>query len=173
MGAVLLALAIIFTQLSLIAFGCGFTVLPEMQRQVVDIHHWMTAQEFSALFAMAQAAPGPNMMIVPLVGWHVAGLSGLLVASTAKFLPSSIITVLVMQGWSKFKDKKWRRVLQQALQPVTVGTVLASAWIISDAAATNTVLIIMVIVATLFSLMKKVHPLHVLIGGAALGVILL
>ena len=74
-----------FTQLSLIAFGGGNTILPEMQRQVVDIHHWMTAQEFSALFAMAQAAPGPNMMIVPLVGWHVAGLSGLLVTSTAKF----------------------------------------------------------------------------------------
>ena len=58
MGAVLLTLAIIFTQLSLIAFGGGNTILPEMQRQVVDIHHWMTAQEFSALFAMAQAAPG-------------------------------------------------------------------------------------------------------------------
>ncbi len=56
MGAVLLTLAIIFTQLSLIAFGGGNTILPEMQRQVVDIHHWMTAQEFSALFAMAQAA---------------------------------------------------------------------------------------------------------------------
>ncbi len=98
MGAVLLTLAIIFTQLSLIAFGGGNTILPEMQRQVVDIHHWMTAQEFSALFAMAQAAPGPNMMIVPLVGWHVAGLSGLLVTSTAKFLPSSLITVFVMRG---------------------------------------------------------------------------
>ncbi len=103
MGAVLLTLAIIFTQLSLIAFGGGNTILPEMQRQVVDIHHWMTAQEFSALFAMAQAAPGPNMMIVPLVGWHVAGLSGLLVTSTAKFLPSSLITVFVMRGCQNSK----------------------------------------------------------------------
>lgn len=95
------------------------------------------------------------MMIVPLVGWHVAGLSGLLVTSTAKFLPSSLITVFVMRGWSKFKDKKWRRVLQLALQPVTVGTVLASAWIISEAAAINTLLIIMVVIATLLSLIKK------------------
>lgn len=52
--------------------------------------------EFSALFAMAQAAPGPNMMIVPLVGWHVAGWAGLLVSSVAKFGPSSIVTLLVM-----------------------------------------------------------------------------
>ena len=59
------------------------TILPEMQRQVVEVHQWMSAQEFSALFAMAQAAPGPNMMIVPLVGWHVAGWAGLLVSSVA------------------------------------------------------------------------------------------
>lgn len=72
------------------------TILPEMQRQVVEVHQWMSAQEFSALFAMAQAAPGPNMMIVPLVGWHVAGWAGLLVSSVAKFGPSSIVTLLVM-----------------------------------------------------------------------------
>ena len=60
-----------------------------------------------------------------------------------------------MRGWSKFKDKKWRRVLQLALQPVTVGTVLASAWIISEAAAINTLLIIMVVIATLLSLIKS------------------
>lgn len=68
MMAVLFSLAIIFTELSLMAFGGGFSILPEMQRQVVDVHQWMSAQEFSALFAMAQAAPGPNMMIVPLIG---------------------------------------------------------------------------------------------------------
>ncbi len=59
-------------------------------------------QEFSALFAMAQAAPGPNMMIVPLVGWHVAGWTGLLVSSVAKFGPSSIVTLLVMGAWRRW-----------------------------------------------------------------------
>ncbi|BCZ57585.1 hypothetical protein SL267_22020 [Serratia marcescens] len=63
MSGVLMALALIFTELSLLAFGGGTTILPEMQRQVVEVHQWMSAQEFSALFAMAQAAPGPNMMI--------------------------------------------------------------------------------------------------------------
>ncbi|MGM0515853.1 MAG: chromate transporter, partial [Pseudomonadota bacterium] len=80
MMAMLISLAIIFTELSLMAFGGGFSILPEMQRQVVEVHQWMSAQEFSALFAMAQAAPGPNMMIVPLIGWHVAGWAGLLVS---------------------------------------------------------------------------------------------
>ena len=64
---VLLALTLVFTQLSLLAFGGGNAILPEMQHQVVTVHHWMTAEQFSSMFAMAQAAPGPNMMIVPLV----------------------------------------------------------------------------------------------------------
>ena len=77
MNDTLIAIATIFSQLSLLAFGGGNTILPEMQRQVVDVHHWMSAHEFTALFALAEAAPGPNMMIVSLVGWHVAGWSGM------------------------------------------------------------------------------------------------
>ncbi len=70
---ILITLAIVFTQLSLLAFGGGPAILPEMQHQVVEVHHWLTAAEFSTMFAMAQAAPGPNMMVVPLVGWIVGG----------------------------------------------------------------------------------------------------
>ena len=91
---ILLTLAIVFTQLSILAFGGGNAILPEMQHQVVEVHRWLTATEFSTRLAMAQAAPGPNMMIVPLVGWHVAGPAGLFVTSLAKFGPSSLLTVL-------------------------------------------------------------------------------
>ena len=97
------ALAQIFTQLSVLAFGGGNTILPEMQRQVVDVHGWMTAADFSALFALGQAAPGPNLMVVTLVGWHVAGWSGMLVTTLAKFGPSSIITVIALGLWERFR----------------------------------------------------------------------
>jgi len=109
MSDTLTALAAIFSQLSLLAFGGGNTILPEMQRQVVDVHHWMPAREFSALFALAQAAPGPNMMIVTLIGWHVAGWAGMLVTSAAKFGPSSLVTAAVLHAWDRFKDRPWRR----------------------------------------------------------------
>lgn len=92
MTPILLSLFVIFAELSVLAFGGGNTILPEMQRQMVDVHHWMTAQQFSAMFALAQAAPGPNMMIVPMIGWRLAGLPGVLVTSLAKFGPSSLIT---------------------------------------------------------------------------------
>ncbi len=170
--AVLLSLALLFTELSLLAFGGGNTILPEMQRAVVDIHHWMSAQEFSALFALAQAAPGPNMMIVPLIGWQVAGWSGLLVSSLAKFGPSSIVTIVVMGGWKRYKDKPWRQVIQRGLVPVTVGLVVSSGLLIAKASATTLTLAGVIALCTLMALNKRIHPLWVLAVGAVLGMAL-
>jgi chromate transporter len=70
------SLAAVLAQVSLMAYGGPNSVLPEMQRQVVGVHGWVTAQEFAALFALAQAAPGPNMLVVTLIGWHVAAPPG-------------------------------------------------------------------------------------------------
>ncbi|OMQ27007.1 chromate transporter [Serratia oryzae] len=169
--AIFISLAIIFGQLSLMALGGGFTILPEMQRQVVDVHHWMTAQEFSALFAMAQAAPGPNMMIVPLIGWHVAGWGGLLVSAVANFAPSSLLTVLVMKAWKRFKDRPWRQKVQAGLVPVTVGLVVASGILITEASVTNWRLALLTLLATLLGMHKRLHPLWILAGGALLGLL--
>lgn len=170
---ILWTLVIVFTQLSVLAFGGGNAILPEMQHQVVTVHQWMTAEQFSSLFAMAQAAPGPNMMIVPLVGWHVAGPAGLLVTSLAKFGPSSIITVYVLKFWQRFKDHPLRARFEKALKPITVGLVLVSAWLIADASAQNALLILIVIFTAILGMFKKVHPLWVMALGAGLGICLL
>ena len=104
-----------------------------MQRQVVEVHGWMTAADFSALFALGQAAPGPNLMVVTLVGWHVAGGLGVLVTTIAKFGPSSVITVIALGLWERFKDRPWRGVIQAGIFPMTVGLVAASAALITEA----------------------------------------
>ncbi|MCJ8161663.1 chromate transporter [Acinetobacter zhairhuonensis] len=166
---ILITLAILFTQLSLLAFGGGPAILPEMQHQVVEVHHWLTAAEFNTMFAMAQAAPGPNMMIVPLVGWHVAGPAGLLVTSFAKFGPSSVITIFALKFWNQFKDHPLRERFEKALKPITVGLVLVSSWIIADASAQNTLLMTIIVIATVLSMFKKVHPLWVMLFGAVMG----
>jgi len=171
MISVLITLALLFTQLSVMAFGGGNTILPEMQREVVQNHHWMSAQEFSALFALAQAAPGPNMMIVPLVGWQVAGWAGLLVSSLAKFGPSSLITLIVMRSWKRYKDKPWRRIVQSGLVPVTVGLVVSSGLLIAEASATSLALGGIILLCTLLAMNKKLHPLWVLAIGAVLGLL--
>ncbi|WP_339352853.1 chromate transporter [Acinetobacter beijerinckii] len=170
---ILWTLVVVFTQLSVLAFGGGNAILPEMQHQVVTVHQWMTAEQFSSLFAMAQAAPGPNMMIVPLVGWHVAGPAGLLVTSLAKFGPSSIITIYALKFWQRFKAHPLRARFEKALKPITVGLVLVSAWLIADASAQNALLVLIVILTAILGMFKKVHPLWVMALGAGLGICLL
>lgn len=170
---ILLTLVIVFTQLSVLAFGGGNAILPEMQYQVVTVNQWMTAEQFSSLFAMAQAAPGPNMMIVPLVGWHVAGPAGLLVTSLAKFGPSSIITIYALKFWERFKANPLRARFEKALKPITVGLVLVSAWLIADASAQNLLLVVIVILTAFLGVFKRIHPLWVMAVGAGLGICLL
>lgn len=167
---VLWSLCLVFTELSLLAFGGGNAILPEMQYQVVQVHHWLTAEQFSAMFAMAQAAPGPNMMIVPLIGWHVAGTAGLVVTSIAKFAPSSVITVYAMKFWRQLKDHPLRARFEKALKPITVGLVLVSAWLIASASAQNLLLGGIVLATAALGMFKKVHPLWVMLLGAVLGV---
>src|SRR5438270_555509 len=83
----LVHLAILITVLSLLAFGGANAIVPELHRQVVDVMGAMTDADFTNLFALAQTAPGPNVMILSLVGWRLAGAAGLAVA-TAKASPS-------------------------------------------------------------------------------------
>lgn len=167
----LIALTLIFTQLSLLSFGGGTAILPEMERQVVQVFHWMSTEEFSALFALAQAAPGPNLMVVPLVGWHVAGAWGVLVTSIAKFGPSSIVAVIMLSLWERFKNKPWRAKVQAGLMPVTVGLVTASAIILTQATTYTWLLGGIVAGVALLASQTRIHPLLLLAAGALVGLL--
>lgn len=92
-----------------------------------------------------------------------------MVSSVAKFGPSSVVTILVMGVWRRFKDKPWRRIVQAGLVPVTVGLVVASGLLIAQASATNWRLAVLIALATLLSMSKRIHPLWILAGGALLG----
>jgi chromate transporter len=167
----LLDLALVYGQLSLLAFGGANAVLPEMQRQVVEVHHWMTARDFGAMFALAQAAPGPNMMVVSLVGWRVAGLAGALVTTTAIALPSSVLTFVVAGLWFRFRDHPWRKALQAGLQPITVALIMSSAVLLMWTAAVDVSATLVLAVTMVLFMRTKLHPLLILGGAAAFGAV--
>lgn len=169
MTSTLFALALIFGELSLLAFGGGNAILPEMQRQVVDARRWMTAEQFGALFALAQAAPGPNMMVAPLVGWRVAGFLGVAVTSIATFGPSSLLAAFALRAWERFRDRPWRRIVQAGLAPVTVGLIAASAITMARASDTTWGLAAVTLAVAAVTTRTKLHPLIALVGGALLG----
>lgn len=170
--ALLATLAWVFVQMSLLAFGGGTSVLGEMQRQVVEVHPWLTAQEFAALYALAQAAPGPNMLVTTLIGWRVAGLPGALVATGAMCAPSSALTSVTASLWYRFRDAPWRCTVQAGLTPVTAGLIMAGAALLArttSAACDTAALTVAALLLFLLFLFTRLHPLLVLGAAAALG----
>lgn len=122
----LVQLARLFLVLSLLAFGGGSGVLPDMQRAAVDQHHWMTPREFLDMFAISRAAPGPGSLIVVLIGIKAAGVLGAIVSFFAMFTPSCLVVHLVARFWHRAAASAWRPVVEQALAPVAVGLTFAS-----------------------------------------------
>jgi len=164
-----LDLAAVFGQLSLVSIGGINAVLPELQRQVVDRHGWMTDGGFAALFALAQAAPGPNMLISTLIGWHVAGPLGALAATAALVGPCALLTWLVAGAWHRFRDRPWRLLVQSGLNPVTAGLVVAAAIVLSASTAVSTGHMALTAAGAAILSATRMHPLWVLGAGAALG----
>ncbi len=168
MSGQLSALAALFAELSMLAIGGANTLVPEMQRQVAA-HGWMPPAEFAALFALAQAAPGPNMLVVTLVGWRVAGLQGALVSTAAFVVPSGILTYAVARAWHRLREVTWRQVVQAGVTPVTVGLVMAAAVLLCRATVHGVATLLLAAVTVAVLLSTRLHPLWLLAAGAALG----
>jgi chromate transporter len=158
-----------FALLSLMAVGGAVPVLPEMQRMVVDEHGWMSASTFADLFALAQAAPGPNVLVVTLIGWKVAGLAGAAVATAAMIIPSSLLTYAVAAAWERFRDARWRKAIQRGLTPVTIGLMAGAAYRLTLAADESLAAFALTAFTALVVVMTRLHPLWLIGLGAALG----
>lgn len=115
-----------FALLSILAIGGANAVVPEIHRLSVHDQHWMTDTQFVDLFALAQAAPGPNVLVVSLIGLQVGGLLGALITTLAMCGPSSVLAYTISNAWDRFRDRPWRKATQARLAPVTIGLVLGS-----------------------------------------------
>src|SRR3546814_17994443 len=116
----LVLLALHFAKLSLLAVGGGNSILPEMYRLTVDVEHWLTPEEFANLFAIDQETPGPNMLIVTLIGWPVAGIVGALAAPLALCVPPWTLTYLTYRAAGGFAGRPVRAAPHEGVARGTV-----------------------------------------------------
>jgi chromate transporter len=165
----LLTLAAQFALLSLFAVGGATSAIPEMHRQAVDVQHWMTDRQFSELFAMAQAAPGPNVVIVTLIGQQAGGVLGGLIATLAMCVPSCVLAFAVSRVFDRFREARWRIAIQAGLIPVTIGLVAASALVVARAADHGWSTFAITIATAVFVYGTRITPLIPLAMAAALG----
>ena len=156
--------------LSLVAIGGINAILPEVHRAVVELEHWMTSAQFAELFALAQLAPGPNAMVVALIGWQVAGVPGAFVATLAICGPSSLLCYAALHWWERLRHWPRRAIVQRALAPVAIGLVFASGWTLARGADRTLVAAALTALAVPAIAFTRVNPVWVLGAAALVGV---
>jgi chromate transporter len=155
--------------LAMVAFGGASALLPELHRLVVEQRQWMDERTFGQLFAIAQAAPGPNLLVFSLVGWKVAGLPGALAATLGFCLPMSLVIFYLFKHWERFRDAPWRAAVQTGVAPLAVGLVCASSWLVASSVDLGPGVLLAAGLTCGLMLRFDWHPLWYIAGGALAG----
>ena len=158
MSETLLSLTLYLTLLSLFAVGGLNGMLPELHRILVDKEGWLTTQQFSELFALCQAAPGPNSIFISVLGFEIGGLIGALVTTVAFTLPAFFIAYLMMRVWVVSGEQRWFVVIRKGLTPITVGLIVSSAWFIAETTAVDPTNVIVTCVAVFLISRYRTSP---------------
>lgn len=158
-----------FALLSLFAVGGANAAIPEMHRIAVEVMGWMNDRQFADMFAIAQLSPGPNVIIVTLIGYHVAGLAGAGVATLAMCGPTCVVAFLVARVWDRFKDARWRIAVQAGLVPVSLGLIGASAFVLARASDHNLVAALLTAATAAVGFATRLNPLWLFAAGGVLG----
>ncbi len=167
------AVLAVFALLSVMAVGGGAAVLPESQAFVVDRFHWMTADAFRDAYGLGQVVPGPNMLMVMVVGHQIAGLAGALAAFVGFFAPASVIAWGAGRVWARFAGSPWRAAIERGLAPLVVGLMAAGAISVARTAIDGgaTVAIAAAVFACVLQL-KRLNPAVLVLAGGVVGLAL-
>ena len=122
-----------FTMLSMLAVGGAIAVAPDVHRFVVTDQHWLTDAQFGASIALAQASPGPNLLFVAVVGYNVGGIPGCIASMSGMLLPSTVFCLTATRGIERHRNHPAVRAFTNGLAPITVGLLLAIAWVLTRA----------------------------------------
>lgn len=183
-----LALLTHFLSLSLLAIGGAITTVPDMHRTLVDQHQWLSDSEFNAAIALAQAAPGPNVLFVALLGWQVGlnaggglvtsgtawgfAMLGMLLAMLGILLPSTTLTFAASRWAHQNRERRAVRAFKQGMAPVVVALLVATGWILTanqGADLAHWPLWLLTATVTLLVWRTRLHLFWLLGAGAVLG----
>jgi chromate transporter len=162
-------LAWTFAVMSLFAVGGANSAIPEMHRVAVEVNHWLTDKQFTDVYAIAQLAPGPNVLIVTLIGYSVAGLAGALVATLAMCVPTAVLALTVSRFLTRSSQSRWPSIIQAALVPLSIGLMGASGFILARTSDHTVVAILVTVGAAVLASVTKLNPLWMLVAGGCLG----
>jgi chromate transporter len=156
--AKLFNLSWVFVLLAILAVGGGTAVLPEMQHMTVDHFHWVTNAQFRDIYSLGQVAPGPNMTMVLLIGYRMAGALGALVVGLAFFLPDCILTLVANRLWERFEGSPWRAAVQHGMAPVAIGLMASGTYAIARLSIFNVTSMLIALAVFGLLLWRHINP---------------
>ena len=175
-----LALLLQYMMLSMLSVGGVISTAPEMHRYLVDQQHWLVDAQFNSSIALAQAAPGPNVLFVALLGWNIGmnaggvstALLGMLITMTGILLPSTTLAYLAARWGQRNQELRPVRAFKQGMGPIVIALVIATGWILAGAnsnPSSDWPLWLLTATTALVISQLRVHLLWLLAAGAILG----
>ena len=158
-----------FVRLSLLCLGGGLGALPEMERQVVSVHHWVTAREFVDGYALSQITPGPAMLVTVFVGYRVGGIAGACLGGAAMFLPTSLLAWIVTDRWEQLRGRPWAVAVERALAPLGIGLMAAGVYTLARTALVGPLTVALALAAFLLLSRGWLPPVVVVIAAGAVA----
>jgi len=162
-------LAWTFGLMSLFAVGGANAAIPEMHRIAVDVRHWMTDTQFADVFAISQMSPGPNVLIVALIGYSVAGVTGGLVATLAMCGPTAVLAYYVSRLLTRSSQSRWPAMIQMALVPLSIGLMGASGLILAQTSDRTWIAALVTALSAVLAFATRLNPFWLLLAGGCLG----
>jgi chromate transporter len=161
-----------FLSLSLLAVGGAITTAPDMQRFVVQDRGWLTDAQFTASVALAQAAPGPNVLFVAVIGFNIGGLLGVLATLVGTLLPSTLLALTASRWGERNRESLALRAFTTGLAPLTIGLLVSTSWILLQPMRAHWVSAGGLVALTLGVMLRtKVSPVWLIAAGAVAGVL--
>lgn len=165
------ALIKVFSYLSILTVGGGMAAFPEMKILTVDVHKWLTFPQLIHIYSVGQMAPGPNMMMIVIIGQWAGGILGAIATLLAFFGPTAILAFVIAKAWRKLENWPWRTSIQQGLAPVSIGLLLAGCFSMAKGAITGLETGAIAVATLLILIQYKINPALLVVAGAVIGLL--
>jgi chromate transporter len=165
----LLRLAWTFLWLSFLCIGGGLGIVPEIERQAVSAHQWVTSREFVDAYTVAQLTPGPNMKIAAFIGYVAQGLMGALAATLVMFVPAAALTALVSQHWAGLRGRPWAITAERTLSAIGMGLMAGGVYTLARSAIHDVRTAAIAVAAAVALATMRVPPVVVVLAAGLAG----
>jgi len=160
-----LSVSFIFLRIGAVTFGGGYVMIPEIENEVVNSHHWLNHQEFADATALGQITPGPVLIMATFVGYRVAGSPGALLSTLCVFLPSFLMTIAAGSSFRRFRSNRQTQAFLRGVAPAVTGLLAAAAWSVARAGIHSVIGVTMAGLIVVIMLRYRPNAFWVLMGA--------